>query len=229
MKGKEEKPDIIVLPEMFSTGFTMKPEKVAEKEDGPTIAWMMGLARKHDSAICGSFVIEEKGQYLNRFYFLSPEGQIVEYDKRHLFSYGKESDHYKPGLNRVSFMYKGWKIIPFICYDLRFPVWMRNIDEADLYIGVANWPDTRIDAWDTLLRARAIENQAYVVAVNRIGDQPGGLQYNGHSALIGYDGAIQDFNANEEVMIHGILDKEEMYKYRREFNFLADRDAFELI
>lgn len=221
--------DLILLPEMFSSGFTMNPAKVAEEGVGETVKWMMELTAKLDAAVCGSIVVAEGKAYYNRSYFVSPGQDVIFYDKKHLFSYGKESDHYMPGKHRVLIDYKGWKIMPFICYDLRFPVWMRNTEEVDLYIGVANWPQTRIEAWDLLLRSRAIENQVYVAAVNRIGDQPGGLKYNGHSAIIGFDGAVLEFSENEEVLVQCELDRGKLQEFRKDFRFLEDRDHFELV
>jgi predicted amidohydrolase len=221
--------DIILLPEMFSTGFTMSPDKVAESMEGETIQWMKDKAAAWGSAIAGSIVIKEDKNFYNRFLFIYPSAEIKYYDKKHLFSYGRENKHYSGGDSQLVFEYKNWTIMPFVCYDLRFPVWMRNPGNVDLYLGVANWPDTRITAWDVLLRSRAIENQAYLAAVNRIGRQPGSLKYNGHSSIIRYDGAVTAFSENEEKIIDSDLNKEELKQFRDSFRFLDDKDEFQLL
>lgn len=219
--------DIILLPEMFSTGFTMSPENVAEKGEGSTVNWMRELAAKEESAIAGSIVATESGKYYNRFYFVLPSGDLYYYDKKHLFSYGKENQHYHGGDKRLIVEYKGWNIMPFVCYDLRFPVWMRNPGHVDLYLCVANWPDSRIDAWDILLRARAVENQVYMAGVNRVGSQEGKLDYNGHSAIIKYDGSVISMSELRETVIHRQLSKSDLDNYRASFRFLEDKDEFE--
>jgi len=164
-----ESTDLIVLPEMFTTGFSMNPKDISETMSGETIQWMKANASKMNSAICGSIIIEEDDKYFNRFIWVNPDGSIHHYDKKHLFSFAGEDKNYTSGNNKLIIEYKGWKICPLICYDLRFPVWSRNSEGYDLLIYVANWPDKRKLAWKTLLTARAIENQCYVIGVNRVG------------------------------------------------------------
>ncbi|MCL4151052.1 UNVERIFIED_CONTAM: hypothetical protein GTU68_054534, partial [Idotea baltica] len=177
--------DLIILPEMFSTGFTMNPSSVAESMDGLTVQWMVKMAQSTDAAIMGSLVIKEKGHYFNRLVFAEPSGEIKQYDKRHAFTLAGEDKAYTVGQDKLIITYKDWKICPMICYDLRFPVWSRNRNEYDVLIYVANWPKPRILAWDTLLKARAIENMSYCVGVNRIGQDINGYEYIGHSAVYG--------------------------------------------
>lgn len=218
--------DLLLLPEMWSSGFTMTPETASEPDQGPALEWMVLKAKQWDTAIAGSISVSDGISYFNRFYCAWPDGHIVHYDKKHLFSYGKEDEHYTPGQTRVQLEIKGWKIRPIICYDLRFPVWCRNNDNYDLLVVVANWPIPRIHHWDTLLRARAIENQCFVAAVNRIGEDATGLQYNGHSSIYtmnGLDGLIMDDN---EAVGRLSLDKNELISYRNQFRFLQDKDTF---
>ena len=170
IRGIEQNVDLIVLPEMFSTGFTMNPETVAETMNGETISWMQTLAKHKNSAITGSLVIVENGKYYNRLVFVLPSGEIKHYDKRHLFSLAGEEKVYTKGKTKLIIEYKGFKICPLICYDLRFPVFSRNVEDYDVLLYVANWPKPRINAWNALLKARAIENMCYVVGVNRIGE-----------------------------------------------------------
>jgi len=226
--GSAPAADLIVLPEMFDTGFTMAPEKWAEKHQGPTLEWVQKIARVHQSAVCATWPVEVNNTYYNRLYFVFPEGNYVYYDKRHLFSYGKEDLHYSPGQSLASVNYRGWNINLYTCYDLRFPVWMRNTQRADLYLIPANWPDTRINQWSCLLRARAIENQVYVVGVNRVGKQVGGLQYNGASAIIDYSGKVMKEHFDEEAALYAVIEKGELDTFRSNFPFLQDRDDFEM-
>src|SRR5687767_12279652 len=172
----DENIDLLILPEMWSTGFSMRPEVVAEKEPGAALTRMIENSQRLNTAIAGSVSVSVGDKYYNRFYFVHPEGTVEHYDKRHLFSYGKENDHYHAGDSRITIDFNGWKIMPIICYDLRFPVWCRNNLDYDLMIIVANWPSARIHHWDALIRARAIENQSYIAAVNRIGIDGNGLQ-----------------------------------------------------
>jgi len=176
------KVDLIILPEMFTTGFTINTEKSAESMNGSTVKWMLDLADEKNALLMGSIVIKEKDNFYNRFIIAFPNGGLKYYDKRHLFSYAKEDKVYTAGKNKLIFEYKGFKICPLICYDLRFPVWSRNTEEVDLIIYIANWPNARIMAWDTLLKARAIENLCYVVGLNRVGVDKNNLIYVGHSA-----------------------------------------------
>lgn len=224
-----ENVDLIVLPEMFTTGFSMSPKKGAEKLDGTTTQWMQKIAREKNSAICGSLIIAENHKFYNRFIFITPEGTIFYYNKRHLFTLAGEHKTYEQGMKNVLIDYKGWKIRPQICYDLRFPVFIRNTDFYDLLIFVANWPETRINAWDTLLKARAIENLSYVVGVNRVGKDANNLKYNGHSAV--YDPLGNEICSpieHVEKIVLVDLDKSVVTETRNQLNFLNDRDEFKI-
>ncbi len=163
------KTDLIVLPEMFTTGFSMNPKALYDMPDGETLNWLKQQAKHTNAAVIGSVIIKEEGEFYNRLFFVKPDGTSYTYDKKHLFTLAGEHKHYKPGNNRLIVDYKGWRICPLICYDLRFPVWARYKGDYDCLIYVANWPERRIHAWDTLLKARAIENQVYVAGLNRIG------------------------------------------------------------
>ncbi len=225
----EEYVDLLILPEMWSTGFSMDPQRIAESHPGPALSWMMEVAGKHNLTIVGSLSVEEGGKYYNRLYFVHPEGHIDHYDKKHLFSYGKEDQYYTSGQQRTAVHIKGWKIMPIICYDLRFPAWCRNTVDYDLMIVVANWPTPRIHHWDTLLKARAIENQCYIAGVNRIGIDGNGLHYPGHSSIIDMNGIpLLEMKDKEEVGIMN-LDREFLTQYREHFRFLQDRDDFQII
>lgn len=218
--------DLILLPEMFATGFTMKPETVAETVDGETITWMKEIAKTKDCAVTGSLVIIENGKYYNRLLFVYPDGAIKTYDKRHLFSLAGEDRAYNAGAEKLIVEYKGWKICPLVCYDLRFPVFARNVEEYDLLLYVANWPSPRIVAWDTLLKARAIENMCYVAGVNRIGDDANGHPYPGHSQVLDCLGATVLNASGDEGIFTAELDREKMLETRNRFGFLNDRDRF---
>lgn len=221
-----EEIDLLLLPEMWSTGFSMQPEKIAETHPGPAFEWMQQTAAKLNLSLAGSISVEEDGKYYNRFYAVHADGTFQQYDKRHLFSYGKENDHYAPGDTRIIFDIKGWKIMPIICYDLRFPVWCRNNLHYDLLIVVANWPTPRIHHWDTLIRARAIENQSYIAAVNRIGIDGSGLHYPGHSCVVDMNGnAMLEMKDKEGIAVL-TLEKELLENYRTHFRFLQDQDHF---
>lgn len=221
--------DIIVLPEMFATGFTMNAGAVAETMDGKTVAWMLKKALKTGAAIVGSLIIEESAKFYNRLLFVEPSGTITKYDKRHTFTLAGEDKVYTAGANKVILEYKGWKICPLICYDLRFPVWARNVENYDVLIYVANWPKARILAWDTLLKARAIENMCYVVGVNRIGlDEPQN-EYSGNSAVYDVLGnAITIVRPSREMIEIATLDRSHINFYRNKLNFLEDKDDFSL-
>jgi len=207
----------------------MNPEKVAETMNGKTISWMKSLAFKKDCAICGSLVIEEKNDYYNRFIFVHPNGKIDFYNKRHLFSLAGEHEKYSNGNKKVIIDYKGWRICPQVCYDLRFPVFSRNLENYDVLLYVANWPKTRITAWDALLKARAIENMCYVIGVNRIGFDENNHQYIGHSQVLDELGN-QILDADEKLGVFIVeLDKIKMLETRKKLNFLNDKDVFEII
>lgn len=220
--------DLIVLPEMFSTGFTMFPEPLAETMQGETVNWMKSTARVKNSAVCGSLIIEDNNKYYNRFVFAHPNGKIDTYDKRHLFSLAGEDKQYAKGTSKIIIEYNGWKICPQICYDLRFPAFSRNVENYDLLIYVANWPKPRITAWDALLKARAIENMSFVIGVNRIGLDGNKHEYVGHSQILDELGnLIADAKENEGVYIT-TLDKSKMLQTRQKLNFLNDKDTFEI-
>ena len=222
--------DLIVLPEMFTSGFTMHPEKVAETMNHKTIETLKSLAKEKDTAIAGSLVISENKTYYNRFVFIHPNGTIDTYDKRHTFTLAGEHKAYTAGTLKTIINYRGWKICPLICYDLRFPVWARNTEDYDLLLYVANWPKPRINAWDALLKARAIENMSYCIGVNRVGIDANNHEYPGHSAVYDVLGnQILDFQPNQEAIgiIH--LDKTHIETYRIKLNFLNDRDIFSIV
>jgi omega-amidase len=218
--------DLIVLPEMFTSGFTMNPENVAETMQGETISWLKETAKTKNCAITGSLVIEENSHYFNRLVFVFPSGEIQQYDKRHLFTLAGEDKVYTSGKDKLIVDYKGFKICPLICYDLRFPVFSRNVEEYDLLIYVANWPKPRINAWDILLKARAVENMSYVIGVNRIGVDENNLEYVGHSQAIDFLGNfIQEPQETEAIFIVE-LEKEKLFETRSKLAFLNDRDDF---
>lgn len=222
---KNSSSDIIILPEMFSTGFSINAAQVAEEVNGPTVSWMQKLSIEYDCVICGSISTKVESKYVNRFYWVDKQ-DVKHYDKKHLFGYGKESEVYLSGNEHLIVEYKGWKIMPLICYDLRFPVWSRNTMDYDLLIYVANWPDARASAWRQLLRARAIENLCYVCGVNRIGIDGVNLNYIGDTSIIDYTGAEVQILKDEASTLNVTIDKDEMLKFRSKFNFLNDRDEF---
>lgn len=229
INGIKSHTDIIVLPEMFTTGFAMRPEHLAETMDGKSVRWMEKTAKAKNSAICGSIIIKEDEQYYNRFLFVTPSGEVHQYNKRHLFSLAGEHEHYQNDNKQVIIKYKGWRIRPLICYDLRFPVWSRNTSNYDLLLYVANWPKLRITAWNTLLKARAIENMSYVIGVNRVGTDANGHAYNGNSIVLDELGnEITPLAENNEIVITTALSKEQLLASRNKFNFLNDQDAFEI-
>jgi len=226
----EENVDIVVLPEMFSTGFSMEPVGISETMEGETIKWMKNLASEKNAAICGSLIISEDDNFYNRFLFVRPSGEINYYNKRHLFSLAGEEKVYTQGTEKLIIEFKGWKICPLICYDLRFPVWARNVETYDVLLYVANWPKPRIVAWDTLLKARSIENMCYVIGVNRIGVDGNGYEYNGHSDA--YDCLGEKLThciPNHEGLEIVELQKEHVLKVRKQLNFLNDKDVFNML
>lgn len=225
----QEEIDLVVLPEMFSTGFTMHPENVAETMKGKTIALLKSLAKGKNIAITGSLIIRENGKFYNRLVFVFPSGEIRNYDKRHLFSLAGEEKVYASGTEKLIVEYKGWKICPLVCYDLRFPVFSRNVEEYDLLIYVANWPEERIQAWDILLKARAVENICYTIGINRIGEDGNNHPYSGHSQVVDFLGNyIFEPQLSEEIFIVD-LDKNKMLKTRQKLGFLNDKDSFSLL
>ena len=224
---KIESTELIVLPEMFTTGFSMSPKDISEKMNGETIQWMKQNAHKMNSAICGSIIIEEDDKYFNRFIWINPDGSIHQYDKRHLFF--SESDNYTSGDSKVIIEYKGWKICPLICYDLRFPVWSRNSEEYDLLIYVANWPSKRKFAWRSLLVARAIENQCYVIGVNRVGFDNSENFHSGETSIINALGELLYIKSHTEDVFTTDISKPELDKVRKQFPFLNDKDNFKIV
>jgi predicted amidohydrolase len=228
--------ELVILPEMFNTGFSMHVEKLAEGMDGQTISWMKDEAISNKVIITGSLIIQENNQYFNRLVWMLPNGEFGFYDKRHLFAYADEHHHFAPGKNRLIASVKGWKINLQICYDLRFPVWGRqqhylqngNEPEYDLLVYVANWPEARVQAWQTLLQARAIENLCYVAGVNRVGEDGNKIQYPGSSMLIDPLGNILHEAGNKEEAFSFVLQKEELTAVRKKFPFLKDADQFNI-
>jgi predicted amidohydrolase len=219
--------DLIVLPEMCTTGFTMDPKKVAEKMDGLSVSWMQKIAKEKQTAICGSLVISTANKFYNRFVFVHPTGEIETYNKRHSFTLAGEDKVYTSGTKKIIIEYKGWRICPLICYDLRFPVWARNTENYDLLIYVANWPVARIKAWDTLLKARAIENMSYVIGLNRTGKDGNNYTYSGSSVLLDSLGEVlSSLKENEVGIVSAFLVKSEQDRIRKKLGFLTDKDSF---
>ena len=221
--------DLIILPEMFSTGFTMNASEVAETMEGETIVWMKQIAKKMNSAIVGSLIIKENHQFYNRLLFVHPSGKMDAYDKKHTFTLAGENNVFTAGKERVIVDFKGWKIRPLICYDLRFPAWARNTNNYDLLLYVASWPKPRIEAWDTLLKARAIENMSFTIGVNRVGVDANNYQYTGNT--VAYDtlgNCLAKNNLPEEEILIVELAKEKQDECRSRFQFLEDRDKFTL-
>lgn len=222
--------DVIVLQEMFNTGFTTNVEEVFETMDGDSVNWMLKNAAEKDALILGSVIIKEKESFFNRLIVAFPDGKIKYYDKRHLFSYAGEDEVFSSGEERLTFSYKGFKICPLVCYDLRFPVWSRNTEEIDVLIYVANWPKPRINAWDVLLKARAIENLCYVVGVNRIGRDHNKLEYLGHSTIIDPLGKeILQFEEEHSGVKSAVLEKRTVDNVRSKFGFWKDSDQFKIL
>ena len=220
--------DLVILPEMFTTGFTMTPERMAISEGSKSFDWMKQWAMEKKIAITGSVVFNEMGKNYNRLFFVYPNGSSDFYDKKHTFTLAGEDQVYEAGTKKIIVDYKGFKICPLICYDLRFPVWARNIEDYDVLLYVANWPKPRIHAWDTLLRARAIENMSYCIGVNRVGLDALGHEYIGHSAVYDVLGEQLVFSEKEE-MLHATLSKEHITSNRNRLKFLDDRDSFNLL
>lgn len=221
--------DLIVLPEMFTTGFSMNPESVFETMDGNTVSWLQKMAVQKEAAITGSVVIKENGKYYNRLLFVTPDGHIEHYDKKHTFTLAGEDKVYASGKELLTIDYLGWKIRPLVCYDLRFPVWSRNTEDYDILIYIANWPKVRNVAWDSLLKARAIENMSYCIGVNRVGLDGNKHEYSGHSAAYDVLGERIDSISEEKEDIAIItLQKEQLNTQRSKLGFLNDRDKFTL-
>lgn len=237
--GISAQTELLVLPEMFSTGFSMKPELYAEKMDGESLQWMKRVAAAKKIILTGSLIIEENGQYFNRLIWMLPNGQYGVYDKRHRFAFAGEDEHYTAGSKRLIASVKGWRINLLVCYDLRFPVWARQSPSAadrahgeaeyDLLVYVANWPERRSHAWKTLLQARAIENQSYVVGVNRVGNDGNNIYHSGDSMIVDPMGEIVYTKKDEEDIFTITLKKEELVAVREKLPFLRDADRFLLL
>ncbi|WP_220429236.1 amidohydrolase [Tenuifilum thalassicum] len=221
---------LVLLPEMFTTGFSMNPEKLAEKYPGKTVEWMVLQAKKHGFAIVGSHIAEHQGKFYNRMVFAHPTGKIDIYDKRHLFRMANEDKHYTAGENRVVVEYLGWRIMLAVCYDLRFPVWLRNQNDYDLMLLVANFPERRRYAWNSLLVARAIENQAYIAACNRVGTDGNGFNHTGDSQILDPMGQLIALaKPNRKEIIYADIDLEHLNRIREGFPVHLDADRFKII
>lgn len=237
--GIQEKTEIVVLPEMFSTGFSMQPKLLAEKMDGETVLWMKRIAAEKKIILTGSVIIEEDGNYYNRLIWMLPNGTYGVYDKRHRFAFAGEDEHYTAGTKRLVASVKGWKINLLVCYDLRFPVWARQSPpppgeagrglEYDVLIYVANWPERRNHVWKTLLPARAIENQCYVVGANRVGTDGKDIYYSGDSMVIDPLGETLYTKAADEVVFTVVLQKDKLEEVRSKFPFWKDADLFTIL
>ena len=220
--------DLIVLPEMFPTGFTMAAEALAESMDGPTIGWLRGEAAALGCVITGSLIVREDGRHFNRLVWARPDGTLEHYDKRHLFRMAEEQEHFSAGVRRITVELKGWRVCPLVCYDLRFPVWSRNRGDYDLLVYVANWPAKRAHAWASLLRARAIENLSYVVGVNRVGTDGNGVSYAGDSVVLDFVGKSLSSEGGGDRVETTVLGLESLHAYRASFPAHLDADDFEL-
>lgn len=223
--------DIIILPEMFSSGFTMNAPAVAEAMDGITMQWMRRAAKSTGAVVTGSLVIESGGKHFNRLIWMCPDGTCRHYDKRHLFGLAGEEKYYTQGSRRAVFEWKGWRVFPLICYDLRFPVWSRRTSDFDydLLIYAANWPERRNTAWRRLLPARAIENQCFVAAVNRVGEDGNGIPHSGDSVILDYLGdVLAEAPAGTECLLQASIDRQALHSFRAQFPFAKDADRFEL-
>ncbi len=230
LSGIREKTDLIILPEMFNTGFTMNVGPLAESMNGKTMQWMEAVAKKYDCVVTGSLIITENNKFYNRLIWMRNNGTFEYYDKRHLFALGKEHQTYTAGKKRLIVELKGWKICPVICYDLRFPVFLRNKDAVyDLLLVVANWPEKRSLHWRTLIPARAVENQSYIVAVNRVGHDGNEVYHSGDSNCIDPNGNVVYYKRDEEDVYTFTINAEELIKVRNAMPFLADADNFKIL
>ena len=242
IKGLKEKTEVIILPEMFNTGFSMSPRGLSENMDGKTVQWMKRLAKQKGVILTGSLIIEEEGNYFNRLVWMLPSGQFGIYDKRHRFGYAGEDQQFAAGYKRLIASVKGWRINLQVCYDLRFPVWARQQIstvndlpgsetefEYDVLVYVANWPERRIHAWNTLLQARAIENQCYTIGVNRVGNDGNDIPYNGNSMIVDPLGEIVYQKKETEDIFTYTLTKDKLHEVRSKFPFLKDADSFQIV
>ena len=219
---------LIVLPEMFSTGFYMEPWQCYETMDGETVEWMRQRSKSLNTVISGSLIMKVGDDYLNRMIWARPDGKLSWYDKRHLFRFGGEHHNYTGGNERIVLELHGWRLALFICYDLRFPVWSRNRDDYDVGIYVANWPNARQFAWDNLIKARAIENQVYVLGVNRTGNNPLGDEYSGGSVILDFMGKSIQSAEDKNLMLRANLSKQSLLEFREYFPAAMDSDEFEI-
>jgi len=226
--GIDESTDLIVLPEMFTTGFTMDSERYAESMDGDTVNWMQLVAKDFGATLCGSLIIEADGCFYNRLIWMPPDGPIGWHDKRHLFRMVGEHEHFSPGRQRSIFELNGWRICPLVCYDLRFPVFSRGIDAFDLLIYIANWPQARRSAWRTLLPARGVENLCYTLGVNRIGSDGNGIAYAGDSMVSDFFGNPNVDCGGDEKIITTRLDGSALQRYRKKFPAHLDADRYHI-
>lgn len=221
--------DVVVLPEMFTTGFSMRSKELTETMDGATVAWLRAQAKSLDAALYGSVIITEGGKYFNRGLFVRPDGKVTVYDKRHLFRFANENEHYAPGTHRVVVERRGWRLLLQVCFDLRFPVFSRNRGDYDAILYVANWPEERRYPWSQLLIARAIENQCYVVGVNRVGMDGKGIHYTGDSVVIDPRGAaVGSVEPSQEGTATVVLDWNALADFREKFPVAKDADDFDL-
>ncbi len=221
--------DLIILPEMFNSGFTMNVKEVGQPMNFFVQKWMKQQAAQSNAVVTGSFIVKDGNQFFNRLLWMRPDGSFEQYDKRHLFRMGGEHHYFTGGTKKLIVELKGWKICPLICYDLRFPVWSRNVNQAyDLLIYVANWPAVRSKVWDTLLQARAIENQAYVVGLNRVGKDGMELIYSGNSAVIDFKGNQLFYEENIEIVSTQVLHKKSLAEFREQFPAYLDADSFDI-
>jgi predicted amidohydrolase len=220
--------DLVILPEMFSTGFSMDASTLAEAMDGPTVDWMREEAAAMGCVVTGSLIVRADGRYYNRLVWARPDGSLAHYDKRHLFRMANEQQHYAAGTRRLNVEIKGWRVCPMICYDLRFPVWSRSRGDYDLLLYVANWPARRAHAWSSLLRARAIENLSYVAGVNRIGRDGNGTSYAGDSVALDFLGQAISSEGGGDRVETAVLDMESLRAFRASFPAHLDADEFAL-
>jgi len=229
IKSLANNSDLIILPETFNTGFSMNPEKLSEKQNGETLDWMKQIASDGNHGICGSYLVNDNGSFYNRWIFVSPEKETHIYNKRHLFGMGGEGNLLTRGDSRLVFTFRGLRISPYVCYDLRFPVWSRSKNDCDLMIYAANWPEARREVWNTLLKARAIENQCYVAGGNIIGTDGEGINYCGDSAIINPRGEVTaSASPNSEAVISAELSLPELNDFRNKFPVFNDADSFEI-
>jgi predicted amidohydrolase len=230
IKGLYKPTDLIIFPETFTTGFSMRAQELAEEMNGPTLTWMQNMAVNSSAAICGSLIIKESNRYYNRFVFVQPNGEMHYYNKRHLFTMGGEKDVFTAGDTKTIINYLGWRIALYVCYDLRFPVWCRNCKDTDLMVFTANWPMTRNFAWNTLLKARAIENQVYVAGINRIGGDGNGIKYIGETQVVDPLGKVvlnPTFQAGG--LLSGEISMNDLQSFRKKFPVSDDADRFEIL